>query len=88
MLADRVDRIVAEIGLSGAVRIDRDGEIVFEGGYGLANRGLGVANSIDTQFPIASGSKGFTALTVMSWSNGASCRSTPQLAPCSAPTCR
>ena len=64
--ADRVDRIVADVGLSGVVRIDLDGVVAFERAYGLAHRGLGVANTVDTQFAVASGSKGFTALTVMS----------------------
>jgi CubicO group peptidase (beta-lactamase class C family) len=34
--------------------------------YGLSHRGLGVANTVDTQFATASGTKGLTALTVMS----------------------
>jgi CubicO group peptidase (beta-lactamase class C family) len=34
--------------------------------YGLAHRGLGVRNTADTRFAIASGGKGFTALTVVS----------------------
>lgn len=63
---ERVDGIVVEAGLSGVVRVDLDGDVAFEGAYGLAHRGLGVANTIGTQFATASGSKGFTALTVMS----------------------
>ncbi len=38
--------------------------------YGQAHRGLGVPNTVDTQFGIASGSKGLTALTVMSLVEG------------------
>ena len=34
--------------------------------YGLAHRGWGIPNEVDTRFGIASGTKGFTALTVMS----------------------
>ena len=34
--------------------------------YGLAHRGHGIANAVDTQFGIASGTKGLTALTVVS----------------------
>ncbi|MEP6658439.1 MAG: serine hydrolase domain-containing protein [Acidimicrobiales bacterium] len=65
-LADHTNRIVSEEGLSGVVRIDLDGRVAFQAPYGMAHRGLGVANRIDTQFSIASGSKGLTALAVMS----------------------
>jgi CubicO group peptidase (beta-lactamase class C family) len=64
-LVDEIDRIVAEHALSGAVRVDLDGQPVVARGYGAAHRGLGVANTIETQFGIASGTKGLTALTVM-----------------------
>ena len=63
---DSLNQIAVEEGLSGVVRVDLDGRIAFEGAYGLAHRGLGVANTIDTQFGTASGAKGFTALMVMS----------------------
>ncbi len=65
-LGGLIDRIAADIGLSGVVRVDLPGGIVVQRAYGAAHRGLGVANSIDTQFAIASGTKGLTALTVMS----------------------
>jgi CubicO group peptidase (beta-lactamase class C family) len=65
-LADLIDRIVAAEGLSGVVRIDLDGRVAVQRAYGLAHRGLGIPNTVDTQFAIASGSKGLTALTVMS----------------------
>ena len=65
-LADRANRIATEVGLSGVVRIDVDGRVAFQAAYGLAHRGLGIANRIDTQFSIASGSKTLTALAVMS----------------------
>jgi CubicO group peptidase (beta-lactamase class C family) len=65
-LASDVDRLARERGLHGVVAIQG-----FEGGdivraYGLAHRALGVPNRVDTQFGIASGAKGFTALAVMS----------------------
>lgn len=48
------------------VRFDEgDDTRVFES-FGLAHRGFGVPNTIDTQFAIASGGKGFTALAVVS----------------------
>jgi CubicO group peptidase (beta-lactamase class C family) len=65
-LGDVIDRIVAEEGLSGVVRVDLHGRVAVQRHYGLANRALGTPTTIDTQFGIASGSKGLTALTIMS----------------------
>ena len=48
-----------------AVGISRNGEIVYEHGYGMANLELGVPITPDTVFPIASISKAFTAMSVM-----------------------
>jgi CubicO group peptidase (beta-lactamase class C family) len=61
-----VDQVAAETGFSGVVRVDRDGGVQLARAYGLAHRGCGLANAVDTQFAIASGAKGLTALTVMS----------------------
>jgi len=61
MIEDEIDRLAAETGFSGVVRVD-----TFAKAYGLAHRGADIANTVDTQFGIASGGKGFTALTVMS----------------------
>jgi CubicO group peptidase (beta-lactamase class C family) len=61
-----IDRIAADTGFSGVVQIDHAGEIEFAKAYGLANRAYGVPNTVDTRFGIASGGKGFTALTVLS----------------------
>ncbi len=61
-----VDEIVGVVGLSGAIRVDLNGVVACERAYGLANRTYGILNAIDTQFAIASGGKGHTALTVMS----------------------
>lgn len=65
-LRDRVQQIIAEVDFSGVVRIDVDGGVAFDHAYGMAYRALDVANSVGTQFATASGTKGFTALTVMS----------------------
>lgn len=65
-LVDLVDAIAAEERLSGVVRIDRVGHPTVERAYGMAHRALGVPNTVDTRFATASGTKGFTALTVMS----------------------
>jgi CubicO group peptidase (beta-lactamase class C family) len=61
-----VDEIAVGTGFSGVVRIDRAGSAVFLKAFGLADRRHGIPNAIDTQFGLASGAKGFTALTVAS----------------------
>ena len=64
-LEGSIDRIAGETRFSGVVRVDR-GEIELVKAYGLAHRGWEIPNSVDTRFGIASGTKGLTALTVMS----------------------
>lgn len=64
-LEGSVDRIAAETGFSGVVRVDRGDEIELVKAYGLAHRGFHIPNAVDTRFAIASGTKGLTALTVM-----------------------
>jgi CubicO group peptidase (beta-lactamase class C family) len=61
-----VDRIAAETAFSGVVRVDRCDEVEFVKAYGFAHRGWEIPNKVDTRFGIASGTKGLTALTVMS----------------------
>ncbi|GHH33264.1 serine hydrolase domain-containing protein [Lentzea cavernae] len=61
-----MDKIASETGFSGVVQVDRAGQVEFAKAYGLANRAYGVPNTVDTRFGIASGGKGFTALTVLS----------------------
>ena len=51
---------------SGVVRVSTAGEIERAAAHGLADRRLEIPNRLDTQFAIASGSKGMTALTVVS----------------------
>jgi CubicO group peptidase (beta-lactamase class C family) len=65
-LIERVDRIASETAFSGAVRVDRGLDVVLARAYGYAHRGHRIANSIETQFAIASGGKGLTALSVVS----------------------
>lgn len=65
-MAEAVDRRAAETGFSGVVRVDRGGAVLFAKAYGLADRACRLANSLDTRLAIASGTKGLTALTVMS----------------------
>ena len=61
-----LDAIAAEARFSGVVRVDRGNELVVAKAYGLADRGHEIPNEVDTQFAIASGLKGLTALAVVS----------------------
>jgi CubicO group peptidase (beta-lactamase class C family) len=61
-----IGQAVAETSFSGVVRVDRDGELTFANAYGFAHRAFEIPNTVETRFGIASGAKGFTALTVMS----------------------
>lgn len=65
-LEESVDRIAAETRFSGVVSVDRGDDVQLVKAYGLAHRGFSIPNAIDTQFAIASGTKGLTALTVVS----------------------
>ena len=64
-LAETLDRIALETSFSGVVRIDRGDEVVFANAYGRAHRGHEIANTVNTRFAIASGTKGLTALAVV-----------------------
>ena len=65
-LEESVDRVAAETRFSGVVRVDKGGRVEFAKAYGAAHRGHGIPNAVDTRFGIASGTKGLTALSVMS----------------------
>jgi CubicO group peptidase (beta-lactamase class C family) len=65
VMESEIDRLASETEFSGVVRIDT-GEDVFAKAYGLADRRSGIPNEVDTRFGLASGTKGMTALTVMS----------------------
>lgn len=65
-IAGSVHRLASETGFSGVVRIDRGDDPPFSEAYGMAHRGYQRPNTDDTQFAIASGGKGFTALAVVS----------------------
>jgi CubicO group peptidase (beta-lactamase class C family) len=65
-LEDAVDRLAVETRLSGVVRVDDVDGIRLAKAYGLAHRACQLANTMDTQFAIASGGKGLTALAVVS----------------------
>lgn len=65
-LEEAVDTLADATRFSGVVRVDRVGDIELLKAYGLADRGHQIPNTIDTQFAVASGSKGLTALAVVS----------------------
>jgi CubicO group peptidase (beta-lactamase class C family) len=65
-LQDAVEGAAECTGFSGVVRLDRSGENEFSTAYGFADRAHGVLNTVETLFATASGSKGLTALAVMS----------------------
>ena len=61
-----LDAIASETGFSGVVRVDRGDRVEIVKAYGLAHRGYDIPNEVDTRFALASGTKGLTALTVVS----------------------
>lgn len=67
-LAAAVEETAARTAFSGVVRVDRrdcDAETELAAAYGFADRAHRIANTVQTQFGIASGTKGLTALAVM-----------------------
>ena len=64
--AEGIDEIAERTGFSGVVRVDEADGSTWSGAYGDADRAHGIANTTDTIFGLASGGKGFTALTVAS----------------------
>lgn len=65
-LEREVDSIAESTGFSGVVRVDGAEGIELAKAYGLADRGHGIPNAADTQFAVASGGKGLTAVVVAS----------------------
>ena len=61
-----IEAAAHESKFSGAVLVDRAGSVITAAVYGLADRRSGTAVQLPTQFALASGTKLFTALTVMS----------------------
>jgi CubicO group peptidase (beta-lactamase class C family) len=50
---------------SGVILLAREGEIEFQGAYGLADRQSGRSNTVDTKFSLASVPKMFTAVSIL-----------------------
>jgi CubicO group peptidase (beta-lactamase class C family) len=64
-LAKELERDASAERFSGAALVARNGSIVFEQAYGLANREKKTPNQIDTQFRIGSMNKMFTAVCIL-----------------------
>jgi CubicO group peptidase (beta-lactamase class C family) len=64
-LRDAVDELARRTGFSGVVRVDRARETEVCAAYGFADRAFEIPNQVQTRFGTASGTKTFTALTVM-----------------------
>jgi len=67
-LAERLDTYferLEPLGFSGVALVMKDGEVLLERGYGLAQRAQAVAMTTDTALPIGSISKHFTAAAVL-----------------------
>ncbi len=65
-LEEAVDSLADANDFAGVVRVDQGEDVELAKAYGLAHRGYQIANRVDTQFGIASGTKGLTALAVVS----------------------
>ena len=64
-VARRMDQFVGSKDFSGAVLVARDGHVLFQKAYGLANRENNVPNKLETKFRLGSVTKQFTAMGVM-----------------------
>lgn len=63
-LKGHVERLAASGAFSGAVLLARDGQVLYEGAFGVANRDYNVPVTIDTKFNLASTNKMFTAVAI------------------------
>jgi CubicO group peptidase (beta-lactamase class C family) len=64
-----IGAVADQHGFTGVVSVDRGGTTEFASAYGLADRSCQIPNTVATRFAIASGTKGLTALTVVSLIN-------------------
>ena len=64
-LRSALDSISADIDFSGVVHVSLRGTVIYGSAHGWADRAHEVPNTLDTQFALASGAKGFTAVGVM-----------------------
>ena len=64
-LSEAIHAVALDTEFSGVVTVGRDTELLAAAAYGMADRARGIPNTVETRFGVASGAKGFTALTVM-----------------------
>ena len=57
--------LVRQHQFSGAVLVERDGRVVVQGGFGMADVARGTPNAVTTRFRIASLTKQFTAMAIL-----------------------
>lgn len=63
--ARQMDQFVSSRGFGGVVLVAREGHVLFQKAYGLANREHDVPNKLETKFRVGSVTKSFTAMAVM-----------------------
>ncbi len=67
--SEAIDPVADQNGFAGVVSVHRGGATEFAQAYGLADRARQIPNTVGTRFAIASGTKGLTALAVVSLIN-------------------
>ncbi len=65
-IEERIATVAADTGFSGVVRVDAPDGSIMAAAFGDASRAYRVPNTVATRFGIASGTKGLTALVVIS----------------------
>jgi len=64
-VAQLADEFLSARDFNGVALVARDGRVLFEKAYGLANRELVVPNKLETKFRLGSVTKQFTAMAIM-----------------------
>src|SRR5215470_16639271 len=64
-VAKLADEFLSKREFNGVALVARDGRVLFEKAYGLANRELVVPNKLETKFRLGSVTKQFTAMAIM-----------------------
>lgn len=72
--SEAIDHVAGENGFAGVVSVSRRGETEFARAFGFAHRAERIPNTVRTRFAIASGTKGLTALAVVSLINDGALR--------------
>jgi CubicO group peptidase (beta-lactamase class C family) len=72
--SEAIGPVAEQNGFAGVVSVDRGGATEFVSAYGVADRACQIPNTPGSRFAIASGTKGLTALTVVSLINDSALR--------------